>query len=89
MPRPRTDFPDARGADAPLAVADFDYNAWGWKYPPFDLDDNVPLRVAGALGGLPVFHPGIVLEGGSIDVNGAGTCSRRKVACSIPTATRR
>ena len=60
-------------ADRPLAVDDFDYNAWGWKYPPFDLDDDVPLRVAEALGGLPVFHPGIVLEGGSIDVNGAGS----------------
>ena len=54
-------------------MADFDYNAWGWKYPPFDLDDNVPVRVAEALGGLPVYHPGIVLEGGSIDVNGSGS----------------
>ena len=61
-------------ADAPhLAVLDFDYNAWGWKYPPFDLDDAVPTRIAEALGGLPVFSPGIVLEGGSIDVNGSGT----------------
>ena len=32
-----------------------------------------PTRIAEALGGLPVHHPGIVLEGGSIDVNGAGT----------------
>ena len=61
------------GADAPLAVNNFHYNAWGWKYPPFDLDDQVPVRVAGALGGLPVYCPDIVLEGGSIDVNGAGT----------------
>ncbi len=56
-----------------LAVLNFDYNAWGWKYPPFDLDDQVPVRVAQALGDLPVFYPGIVLEGGSIDVNGSGT----------------
>ena len=56
-----------------LAVLNFDYNAWGWKYPPFDLDDDVPVRVAQTLGDLPVFCPGIVLEGGSIDVNGAGT----------------
>ncbi len=60
-------------AEAPsLAVVDFDYNAWGWKYPPFDLDDAVPTRIAEILS-LPVYHPGIVLEGGSIDVNGSGT----------------
>ncbi|MBV9659517.1 MAG: agmatine deiminase family protein [Verrucomicrobia bacterium] len=61
------------GVDFPLVVVDWEYNAWGWKYPPFDLDDAVPTRVAAALGGLPVFYPGIVLEGGSIDVNGSGT----------------
>ena len=62
-----------RDADPRLAVLDFDYNAWGWKYPPFDFDDAVPTRVAETLGGLPVHRPGIVLEGGSIDVNGSGT----------------
>lgn len=62
-----------RAADPRLAVLDFDYNAWGWKYPPFDLDDAVPTRIAEALGSLPVYRPGIVLEGGSIEVNGAGT----------------
>jgi agmatine deiminase len=55
-----------------LAVVDWDYNAWGWKYPPFDEDDEVPGRVA-ALLGAPVYKPGMVLEGGSIDVNGTGT----------------
>jgi len=57
-----------------LAIVDWDYNAWGGKYPPYDLDDVVPTRVAEKLGGLPVFYPGMVLEGGSIDVNGAGAC---------------
>ncbi len=66
-------FLTREGTDAPMAVANFHYNAWGWKYPPFDLDDQVPVHVAGALGGLPVYCPDIVLEGGSIDVNGAGT----------------
>ena len=66
-------FLTCKDCDAPMAVANFDYNAWGWKYPPFDLDDYVPVRVAEALGGMPVFEPGIVLEGGSIDVNGAGS----------------
>ncbi len=58
--------------DGGLAVVDWGYNAWGGKYPPFDLDDAVPQHVARLLG-LPLFSPGIVMEGGSIDVNGAGT----------------
>ncbi|MFQ3578110.1 MAG: agmatine deiminase family protein [Verrucomicrobiia bacterium] len=55
-----------------LAVTDWEYNAWGCKYPPFDLDTNVPTLVAELLD-LPVYYPGMVLEGGSIDVNGSGT----------------
>ncbi len=54
------------------AIIDWDFNAWGGKYPPYDLDDVVPTRIARELG-LPVFNPGIVMEGGSIDVNGQGT----------------
>jgi len=54
------------------AVVDWGYNAWGNKYPPCDLDDAVPQHVA-RLRGLPLFSPGIVMEGGSLDVNGAGT----------------
>jgi agmatine deiminase len=59
------------GAPAPLAVVDWDYNAWGNKYPPFDLDEVAPTRVAEILD-VPVFYPGMILEGGAIDVNGAG-----------------
>lgn len=58
--------------DHDLAVVDWGYNAWGGKYPPYDDDDAVPQRVAEVLG-LPVFSPGIVMEGGSFDVNGDGT----------------
>jgi agmatine deiminase len=54
------------------AVLDWGYNAWGGKYPPYDLDDAIPTRIAQELG-LPVHHPGMILEGGSIDVNGRGT----------------
>ncbi|MEP6937677.1 MAG: agmatine deiminase family protein [Chthoniobacterales bacterium] len=54
-----------------LAIVDWGHNAWGGKYPPFDLDDVVPTRVGAALG-LPVYDGGMILEGGSIDVNGAG-----------------
>ena len=54
-----------------LAVVDWDYNAWGNKYPPFDLDEVVPTRLAEILR-LPVFYPHMILEGGSIEVNGRG-----------------
>lgn len=52
-------------------VVDWDYNAWGNKYPPFELDNEVPKRVA-ALRGVERLEPKMVLEGGSIDVNGRG-----------------
>jgi agmatine deiminase len=55
-----------------VLVLDWGYNAWGWKYPPFDDDDVVPTRIAERLK-LPVEYPGMILEGGSIDVNGSGT----------------
>ncbi len=54
------------------AIVDWGYNAWGNKYPPYDLDDTIPTRIARKFS-LPVFQPGIILEGGSIDVNGKGT----------------
>jgi agmatine deiminase len=54
------------------AVVDWGYNAWGGKYPPFDLDDAVPRHVA-KLRQLPLFTPGIVMEGGALEVNGRGT----------------
>ncbi len=54
------------------AIVDWGYNAWGGKYPPFDLDDAIPTRIGEELG-IPVWSPGIVMEGGSIDVNGRGT----------------
>src|SRR2546423_10218664 len=61
-----------RDVDPKLAVGDWDFNAWGNKYPPFDLDEVVPTCVAEILK-LPVFYPRMILEGGSIEVNGAGT----------------
>ena len=60
-----------RDLDPRLAIVDWDYNAWGNKYPPFDLDDVVPTRLAQILN-VPVFYPRMILEGGAIDVNGAG-----------------
>ncbi len=54
------------------AIVDWAYNAWGGKYPPYDLDDAVPQHVA-KLRGLPLFSPGIVMEGGALELNGKGT----------------
>jgi len=53
-------------------VLDWGYNSWGGKYPPFENDDRIPTAIATELG-LPVISPGIVMEGGSLDVNGEGT----------------
>jgi agmatine deiminase len=54
------------------ALADFGFDAWGRKYPPWDLDDAVP-RAVEEITGLPRFEAGFVLEGGSVDGDGAGT----------------
>lgn len=59
-------------AEHKKVVVDWNYNAWGGKYPPFDLDDVIPTRIAEKLG-LPVYYPGIIMEGGSVDFNGNGT----------------
>jgi agmatine deiminase len=61
-----------RGGVRDRAIVDWGYNAWGNKYPPFDLDDEIPQHVA-HFRGVPVFNPGIVMEGGSLEVNGCGT----------------
>lgn len=53
-------------------IVDWNYNAWGNKYPPYDLDDVIPTRIAGHYQ-IPVFYPGIVMEGGSVEFNGRGT----------------
>lgn len=68
-------------ASEPLAVIDWGYNAWGGKYPPYDQDDAVPTRVA-EYRRLPLFYPGIIMEGGAIDVNGAG-CLLTSTSCLL------
>lgn len=54
------------------AIVDWDYNAWGNKYPPYDLDDVIPTLI-GKHYGYEVFYPKIVMEGGSVEFNGAGS----------------
>jgi agmatine deiminase len=60
------------GVEQKKVVVDWNYNAWGNKYPPYELDDVIPTLVGKALG-MPVFHPGIIMEGGSVEFNGKGT----------------
>jgi agmatine deiminase len=55
-----------------IVITDWIFNSWGGKYPPWELDDVVPQQI-GKMLNIPVVQPGIVLEGGSIDVNGKGT----------------
>lgn len=59
-------------AEEKKVIVDWGYNAWGGKYPPYDLDDDIPTKI-GKEFGLPVFYPKIVMEGGSVDFNGKGT----------------
>ncbi len=54
-----------------LTAVNWEYNAWGGKYPPYDLDNQVAARMAQVLG-VDVCDGGMVLEGGSVDVNGQG-----------------
>lgn len=59
-------------ASSPLAMVKWTFNAWGGKYDDLAQDNAVPFAMNKYLQ-LPMFEPGIQLEGGSIDVNGAGT----------------
>ncbi|WP_026751928.1 agmatine/peptidylarginine deiminase [Sediminibacterium sp. C3] len=59
-------------AEHKKVIVDWNYNAWGNKYPPYDLDDVIPTLI-GKHFNIPVFNPGIIMEGGSVEFNGAGT----------------
>jgi agmatine deiminase len=59
-------------ADVKKVIVKWNYNAWGEKYPPHDLDNQIPIKIAAELG-IPCFKPGMVMEGGSVEFNGKGT----------------
>jgi agmatine deiminase len=59
------------GSTGEGAFNDWIFNAWGNKYEELKLDDSIPRRLEPILK-LRRFFPGIVMEGGSIEVNGAG-----------------
>lgn len=58
--------------DGELAMVHWIFNSWGEKYPELLKDSQIP-QVINSKWGLSCFRPRIVLEGGSIDVNGKGT----------------
>ncbi|MBN2733270.1 MAG: agmatine deiminase family protein [Methanomicrobiaceae archaeon] len=55
-----------------VASVDWIFNAWGDKYEELKEDTGIPSFIS-KIQGMRSFGPGIVLEGGSIDVNGSGT----------------
>ena len=64
-------FVTRNNPDQPLLALNFGFNAWGSKYP-FELDNAIPPQMANALG-VPCRNIEMILEGGSIDINGSGT----------------
>jgi agmatine deiminase len=66
-------FITRESSDQPLACNDWIFNGWGGKYTAYEQDDQVAPAIAAMLD-VPVFEHDIILEGGSIEVNGAGTC---------------
>ena len=66
-------FVTRNSAERPLACNDWIFNGWGGKYPAYDEDERVARAIAELLQ-VPVFDHKLILEGGSIEVNGAGTC---------------
>ncbi|MBL8815753.1 MAG: agmatine deiminase family protein [Planctomyces sp.] len=59
-------------ASGQAVIVDWNYNAWGGKYPPWDNDALVAERIASRLG-ISSIKPDLILEGGAIEGNGAGT----------------
>ena len=59
-------------ATSETAMVRWMFNAWGGKYEDLFRDGEIPGFLSKWLH-MPVFNPGIVLEGGSVDVNGLGT----------------
>lgn len=66
-------FVTRNSQDAPLAFNDWIFNGWGGKYQAYVEDERVAREIAKLLK-VPIFDHNIILEGGSIEVNGAGTC---------------
>ncbi|NJR70982.1 MAG: agmatine deiminase family protein [Synechococcales cyanobacterium CRU_2_2] len=73
----------ASADEAELAAVSWEFNAWGDRFP-WELDNQIPDAMAKQLG-LHLFYPGLILEGGSIDVNGTGLCLTTKQCLLTPS----
>lgn len=61
-----------RGGDGGLAAVNWKFNAWGGKYPRYELDDLLAPRLLERLG-VRRFDAPLVMEGGSFHTDGEGT----------------
>lgn len=67
-----------------LSAVDWGYNAWGGKYPPFDLDNAAAAKMAAAVGAT-AYDGGMILEGGAIEVDGTGRLLTTESCLLSPT----
>jgi agmatine deiminase len=67
-------------------LLDYGFNGWGGKYP-HDRDDRITrtLHAQGAFGDTPIDHQDLILEGGSIEVDGSGTLLTTERCLLAPT----
>ena len=70
--------------DGELLLVDWEFNGWGGKYPA-ELDNDIPTHVARILDSGPLYRPGIVMEGGSLEVNGGGVAITTRQCLLTPT----
>jgi agmatine deiminase len=61
-----------KGADGEVAGVNWQFNAWGGKYEPWDLDNDVAPQILQAYD-VKQFDAPLVMEGGSLHVDGEGT----------------
>jgi len=68
------------GLERQKAIVDWEFNAWGNKYP-HEADNLIASAIAADFN-LPVYKPGIIMEGGAVEFNGNGTLLTTK-ACLL------
>jgi len=56
-----------------ISTVSYEFNAWGEKFPPWDLDNSVPEKIAKKLG-IPCAKHKWIIEGGALEFNGDGLC---------------
>ncbi len=75
-----------RNDEGEKLIVNWEFNAWGRKYA-FDLDNQIPARISEALK-IPAIEVNIVMEGGAVEFNGAGTLITTKSCLLNPNRNR-